>query len=243
VPVAAFGRNVGTVQQAAYTSLPRPSAGYVFNNRFVGDAVLYGTGSSWWNAEAERDESVYVYPFRGGEAKRVSLSHGVDRIEAMGRSAVTVGTDGRSLHFSEITLGGAPALAGHFVQEGASQGELRSHGFFFKPSGDDEGVLGLPVRRAGSPGHSHLFEGSAEILFLRVDDHEFTRLGALDSRDDGRVDDRCRMSCVDWYGNARPIFYQGRVFALLGYELVEGRIDGNGVHEIGRTNFVRSLLR
>jgi hypothetical protein len=30
---------------------------------------------------------------------------------------------------------------------------------------------------------------------------------------------------VDWYGNARPIFLGERVFALLGYELVEGRIE------------------
>ena len=39
------------------------------------------------------------------------------------------------------------------------------------------------------------------------------------------------MSCVDWYGNARPIFLGGRVFALLGYELVEGRLSGSGPRE------------
>ena len=27
-----------------------------------------------------------------------------------------------------------------------------------------------------------------------------------------------------WIGNARPIFLRNRVFALLGYELVEGRV-------------------
>jgi hypothetical protein len=32
---------------------------------------------------------------------------------------------------------------------------------------------------------------------------------------------------VDWYGNARPIFIDDRVFALRGYEIVEGRLmDG-----------------
>jgi len=43
----------------------------------------------------------------------------------------------------------------------------------------------------------------------------------------GARDDGCKASCVDWYGNARPIFLGERVFALLGYELVEGRLmDG-----------------
>jgi hypothetical protein len=46
---------------------------------------------------------------------------------------------------------------------------------------------------------------------------------------------------VDWYGNARPIFYRGRVFALLGYELIEGRIDGASIAEIGRTDFLGRL--
>ena len=51
------------------------------------------------------------------------------------------------------------------------------------------------------------------------------------------------MSCVDWYGNARPIFYRGRVFALMGYELVEGSIDKGRMREVGRTSFLprRSL--
>ncbi len=243
VPVSAFSSRMGTALPAAYTALPRPSEGWSFQNRFVGEHVLYGTGSGWYGAEQARDDRVFVHPVAGGETKALELPHGVDRIEVMGGSAVVIGTDGRSLHFSEVDLGPAPTLAGHFVQEGASQGELRSHGFFFKPSGEDRGVLGLPVRRAGQPGYTHLFQGSAEILYLAVDDHEFSPLGALEARDDGRVSDRCVMSCVDWYGNARPIFYRGRVFALLGYELVEGRIDGGRISEVGRTNFVRGLMR
>ena len=59
------------------------------------------------------------------------------------------------------------------------------------------------------------------------------------SADPGRaVDDHCRASCVDWYGNARPIFIGDRVFALMGYELVEGRqAPGGSISEVGRTNF------
>jgi hypothetical protein len=51
------------------------------------------------------------------------------------------------------------------------------------------------------------------------------------------VDDGCVASCVDWYGNARPLFLRGRIFALLGYELVEGDLRNGAVHEIRRVSF------
>jgi len=44
--------------------------------------------------------------------------------------AVVVGTDGRDLHFSSIRLNDSPAIADSYTRKGASQGELRSHGFF-----------------------------------------------------------------------------------------------------------------
>ena len=42
------------------------------------------------------------------------------------------------------------------------------------------------------------------------------------------ADDGCKASCVDWYGNARPIFLGDRVLALMGYEIVEGRLQAGG---------------
>jgi len=63
-------------------------------------------------------------------------------------------------------------------------------------------------------------------VFLRLRDLAFSPLGQLRSRAGGQRDDACVASCVDWYGNARPIFIGDRVFALMGYELVEGRLSG-----------------
>jgi hypothetical protein len=42
---------------------------------------------------------------------------------------------------------------------------------------------------------------------------------------------------VDWYGNARPLFLRGRIFALLGYEIVEGRLDGATIREARRISY------
>ena len=241
VPTAGFSTRVGTARRAAYDVLPGPQAGWTMQNRFVGDHVLYGTGSGWGSPEAGRHDAVFVHRYAGGgRTATLELPHGVDRIEAMGGGAVVIGTDGRALHFTSIALDDRPAIADRFAQTGASQGELRSHGFFYKPTGEGQGVLGLPVRSAGRPGHEHLVHGSASVLFLGVRDLRFRQLGTLAARPE-TPDDQCVVSCVDWYGNARPIFYRGRVFALLGYELVEGKIDGDSISEVGRTDFLGRL--
>ena len=66
------------------------------------------------------------------------------------------------------------------------------------------------------------------MLFLRQHDLALTALGALHAQPGSWRDDGCKASCVDWYGNARPIFLGDRVLALMGYELVEGRVENTG---------------
>src|SRR5207247_5219200 len=136
----------------------------------------------------------------------LTLTHGVDRIEALGSDAIVVGTDGSDLHFTGIRLSNAPEVTDEYIRKGASQGELRSQGFFYKPDGPESGVLGLPISVPGRSGYRHLFEDSAAILFLRNDGLHFQELGELSAQSEKAVDDACRASCVDWYGNSRPIF-------------------------------------
>jgi hypothetical protein len=62
-------------------------------------------------------------------------------------------------------------------------------------------------------------------------------LGELGSSELRSANDNCRASCVDWYGNARPIFLRGRTFALMGYELVEGEITQRSIQERRRISF------
>jgi len=94
--------------------------------------------------------------------------------------------------------------------------------------GADSGLLGLPLVRPGPAQTRPAADrpaGSASMLFLRHESLRFTPLGELAARAGGGAD-ACRASCVDWYGKARPLFVDRRVFALLGYELVEGRLEG-----------------
>ena len=116
---------------------------------------------------------------------------------------------------------------------------MRSHGFFYRPDDAEHGVLGLPVSGGGRPGYRHLFEGSAGVLFLRSDALRLRPLGHLDAQahEGDNADDACVASCVDWYGNARPLFLRGRVFALLGYEIVEGQVRDGRMRELRRVSF------
>ncbi|HEX8906036.1 MAG TPA: hypothetical protein VF771_14405, partial [Longimicrobiaceae bacterium] len=176
-------------------------------------------------------------PMTGGTPVALPLPHGVDRIEAMGSAAVVVGAGGGDLHFTGIALSGAPRVAQRYVSRGATQGEERSHGFFYRQDGPDEGVIGLPVGRPGRPGYQHLFSESAAVLFLRSDAERFAELGELAAHPEGAADDACVASCVDWYGNSRPLFLGGRIFALLGYEIVEGTLRGGQLGEVRRVSF------
>lgn len=241
LPLASFGDGRLTASRFRYRQLPVP-VGPVFVNRFVGDYLLYGTGNSWGRPRAS-ESSLYVVPWKNGDVTRLSLPHGTDRIEVMGTDAVVIGTDGKDLHFSGIRLEDQPAVALHYTMPNAAQGELRSHGFFYKTDGPTAGILGLPIRGGGSAGYQHLWESSASILFLRHADRRFAQLGKLEAGSVTSSDDACVASCVDWYGNARPVFVRGRIFALLGYELVEGRVEDNVIREVRRVSFAPPRVR
>lgn len=236
VPLSSFSDGSEVVPSPSYRKLLKPE-GYTFQNRFVGDYLLYGTGSGWGYPQNNNRSSLYAVQWAGTETSRILLNHGVDRIEQMGSDAVVVGTDGKDLHFSSIRLAPFPELASRYTRKDASQGELRSHGFFYKPDGPDSGTLGLPISVAGRAGYNHLFESSAAILFLRNESLHLEEVGELAARPEKAVDDGCRASCVDWYGNARPLFVRGRVLALLGYEIVEGNLEDGRMHELRRVNY------
>ncbi|MEJ7624644.1 MAG: beta-propeller domain-containing protein [Pyrinomonadaceae bacterium] len=235
VPTAQFSDGNEAASIHLYRELPKPE-GYTFQNRFVGGYLLYGTGSGWGQPKNIESANLFAVDWKTGDVDNLRLDHGVDRIEQMGKDAVVIGTNGQDLHFSPIRLGRSPTVMANYVRKNAAQGELRSHGFFYKSDGTDSGLLGLPIARGGRPGYRHLKEDSAAILFLQNRGLGFTDIGELEAKN-ASTNDNCKASCVDWYGNARPLFIRNRVFALLGYELVEGSVSGNRIGETRRVNY------
>ena len=241
-PLSAFNDGNRPAPWSMYRALPSET-GSTFHNRFVGGFLLYGNGSGWGRPTGE-GAVLYVVPWSGGKVGRIALTHGIDRIEVMGADAVVVGADEHDLHFTGIRLDASPAAAQQYTLRDASQGELRSHGFFYKPDGARSGVLGLPVRGPGRPGYEHLFRESASIVFVDNRDGQFRSLGTLGAEPETERprDDNCKASCVDWYGNARPLFIRDRIFALLGYEIVEGRIEPGRIAAVRRVSFAPSQV-
>jgi hypothetical protein len=237
VPLASFGDGRESAPRESYRSLPSPQ-GHAIQNRFVSDYLVYGAGAGWRRPQPLDDPRAFAVRFGTVEAAHeVALAHGVDRIEALGSDAVLVGSDGRDLHFTSLRLGRVPSAAGHYVRPQASQGETRSHGFFYSAA---EGLLGLPIIGPGKAASRQLRRESASVLFLSNRKLNLNEIGTLDSRPAG-TNDQCRASCVDWYGNSRPLFLKGRIFALMGYEIVEGELRSGRIAELRRADFTPAL--
>ena len=239
IPLGAFGDGARELPKDRYRSLPTPEGnGYAVQNRFVGDWLLYGLGRNWESPGGDAGV-VTAAPVRGGAAVTLRLPHSIDRIEALGPDALVAGGSGADLMLTSVELGAAPRVGDRHVRPNASEAETRSHAFFFKPDapGSASGLMGLPVSRSARAAAGQLVENSAAVVFLRRAERAFSPLGELEARPFRRSDDGCRASCMDWYGNARPIFMGQRVFALMGYELVEGTVRDGAVREVERVDF------
>jgi len=239
VSIAQFGDSTASAPPSSYRAIGSVGSGAI-HNRFVGDYVLVGAGNGWGRPRTHPADLLVTSWRDARDPVKVSLPHGADRIEAIGRDALVVGSDSLELHFTGIRLqGDAARPVQHYAVPNAVQGELRSHGFFYKPSSRQPGtgMFGLPVRGGQQPGWRHLIDASAGIVFVRNTGDTFTGAGELVSRDSVGSDEKCQASCVDWYGNSRPLFVGERVFALLGAELVEGTERHERLVERRRVNY------
>ncbi len=240
VPIADFGGADAVAAAERYRALPfgEDDEYWGLRNRYVGDWLLYGSQYGKAFAYAVRFD-------RDEDAVRLNLGHDVDRIEAMGADALVVGSARRGLAadsrtkyvsdtvLSSIDLGEGARIAMQYVMPNASQSDDRTHGFFYRPLGADEGVFGLPVE-SESP-------ESAMIRFLRNRQLRLGAIGELAAKPGPRRDDACKASCYDWYGNARPIFIGDRVYGLMGYELIEGELVDGRIRERRRIDFTPSV--
>lgn len=243
LPLALFGDGRAAAPRAAYRALPLPDGeNWSFHNRFVGSTLVYAAGT--FAGERPR-QAVFAAP-ADGSVVRVPVPHGVDRI---GSDAVVVGNDaGGRLGFTAIRLGGGARAEATSFLPAASEGERRSQAFFYRPDpGSPDGVsgtLGLPVTRTLDNSRLARFPGSGSaVAFLRREDRRLVPAGELAARPGDARDDGCQASCVDWYGNARPIFLGTRILGLMGYELVEGRLDQGRIVEVGRMDYSRPADR
>jgi len=247
LPLSRFGNGSRLAPKSLYQPLPGGADFSNLQNRYVGEHLIYG-GSlvHRWDSRGQRtldgEQKVRVVGLKDRSLTELDGDMSVTRIDQMGLDAMVIGQsrDG-ALLFQPIALDSTPRLMDAYGLPATREGENRSHAYFFRPDENsptgDSGTLGLPVARALRHPNARFLGSGSGIFFLRRDNRALSPAGHLDANAEGAVADNCLASCVDWYGNARPIFYGDRIFALLGYELVEGRIEAGAIKEQRRVDF------
>ncbi|WP_291844990.1 beta-propeller domain-containing protein [Maricaulis sp.] len=227
LPTTRFGDGSEPPRPSDYQVLPVAEHALIEHNRYVGDTLLVGLTERGGD---ERLDLALAVALEGGAVTRLPLDGRVSRIEAVGRDGLVV-TQGEGTGFVTVSLtGDEPVISDRFLLAGSAESESRSHAFFFRPEGaDGDGLAALPLLSGD--------DREADMVFLQREAGSFAPIGRLQARARPGLDDGCRASCTDWYGNARPIFLRGRILALLGYEIVEGMLGDKRVEEIGRLNF------
>ncbi len=220
LPLAAFDEK--GEQSAASTALR--DKGFLARNRFVGDVLVAAVGDERFSPVWKAQDLVTLDAATGTMQRKQTA--GVLRLEPLGdrRILVVAATSaqrqqqlGVSLNAYSVDALGAPLS--EIVLPGKWQGEHRSHSFFFRPDMTGGGTIGYAVLVPPDGTGYTTMNGISNLGFFDVTPAgAMSTLGTISA---GRVKTECETSCVDWYGNTRPIFLRDRAFALMGSELTE----------------------
>jgi hypothetical protein len=261
---SAFSRRLRPAPDRAFTAMPDIGATRI-ENRFTERFLFFGgrTQLRYWSDDEPSGEGfigggdVVVVPLdRPGASHRVRLPHRVWRADRIGDNAIFTGySEGTGLDVSVLdSRGGAPRLASSIRLEGRFESEGRSHAFNSAIGEDGSGLAGLPtVLDVGGSGRSVSRSAASDVSFLSISARGDVRsIGALEAQAEGEGDYEqpssdptiysCQVSCIDWYGNSRPLFVGNRVFALTATELVEGRVIDARIAEVQRIDLTKADL-
>lgn len=232
-----------------YVPLPSPGATN-YEARFTESHLVYGAREGWgtWapgEGEAVREDgrAVIVPVDDPAWPVTVAVPHDVIRAERAGPyMALTGYRDHTGLSVSLIDLRlEEPAVASTYVMKNRYESENRSHSFNSRIGADGKGLIALPtVSRSEESERWWWWSSSSDLSYLQTDaDGKLSTAGELiATRRDPELESptgyQCEVSCVDWYGNARPIFTGGRVLALVNSELIEGVYENGTVREVRR---------
>jgi hypothetical protein len=252
LPLNRFSSTLTEAGTERYTAMPGVKSANVAN-RFTENYLVYGSiGMSQRGFSENSMPPAYAVPVsHPADVRAIPVRHTVIRAEQAGNDIVVTGyRNQRGLIVTLIDLDGTPRIASQVQLEQRFEGEGRSHAFNSLIEEDGSGVMGLPtIAREGWSSRAPWRSSASDLSYLVVDTRgRLTPVGELERRFEYSEDEgsggvagyTCEVSCIDWYGNSRPIFTDGRVFGLTGTELIEGRIRGGEIHEVQRLNIALS---
>lgn len=245
LPQSEFDAWLRPVSAESYTELPDSRDEYLFyaETRFVGDWLVYSAVDQNYpprDGEEARTGTVTFVPTVSPEDHvTLTLDFAPLRIDQVGGHPVVTGYHDQSgLRVGWFDLDPLPALVSSAVLDDRYESESRSHAFNGTAL-DDGAIIGLPtVRRPEDAGRWWWESDASDLSFLT-----FTEGAGLadageiaGSENNVAADYTCEVSCIDWYGNSRPIFTDGRIFALSGAEIAEAELEDGQIREIRRVN-------
>ncbi len=250
-----FGGQFAAVANHSFTPVPAPGKRYV-ENRFAGDWLVYG-------ARAERratppdpedglqDVIAVAVPVRNpGKATQIAVPHNIIRAERVGDDIMLNGyRDQAGLNMTLIGLGKKDAaVRSTLFLEKRYESEGRSHAFNSMVDSDGSGLVGVPTVTGDNEGGYWAWRSEASDISFATKSANGTLAdaGALMALPQDAIKPNesysCDVSCIDWYGNSRPIFTGGRIFGLMGTALVEAKISNGRVGEVARIDLTEPVL-
>lgn len=248
-PMRRFSNVYTPLRENQIRALPS-ATGVNLQNRFVGDTLVYGARETWdgrphrYGGELESDQAVHVVSIADtNRHAMLPLGHQIRRLERLRDGIVATGYNGNvDYHISTIALNQTPRLVSQIVLPDRYESENRSHSFNYRVESDGGGIAGLPTVGVGDGSEDVPYwrEEPADMTFFRFEaDGTLRPFTTVENAPDfGQVvwDEEgdgewmrysngysCEVSCIDWYGNARPIFIDDAVYTLMGTELVEAQ--------------------
>lgn len=243
IPLSRFASTPGYFY--ATESIRLPSAyGWNLEERYTDTHLLYGTpqGSNqayWYGDEPYKQGQLIAVPLEAPQNTiTLSLPHSMERVETFGRNAVVFGYQADyKMAVSTIDLIHQPHVVDTKQIGDVVESEGRSHAFNYISNDDGSGTFGLPtvVSQRSRVDTSYNRQEPSDVQFFNANRWlKISPLGFLGGIPESAEGYTCEVSCIDWYGNARPIFVDGRIFALTGTELIEGTVQNNTIVETGR---------
>jgi hypothetical protein len=238
-PLTAFSTRPQALLRHQFTPLPSVG-GRGIENRFTAGHLVYGgrgeRSSYAFEGAGSRTGRVVAAPSNmPSAAVMLEAPHEIIRIESIGENAVLTGySNADALSISVLDLRATPRISDTVHLPHRYESEGRSHAFNFTIGADGAGLMGLPTAQAQWRSGRWVWDSeSSDVSFLSLTSTgRLTSLGALLTRRNAvHGSYRCEVSCIDWYGNTRPIFVNGRVLALSGVELIEGTVENAQIVE------------
>lgn len=248
-PVAAFADELAPVAEKYYTPMPSTD-GYPGHNRFVGDWLFFASDVPIGPLpegpirgplpEKPFAAQLVMVPLDNPRAYRAhKLDQHVSRIDHVGNRAVIVGQKAEDAMKVRVIdpARGESWLVSETTVLGRTEAEGRSHAFSAREDQDGSALFALPTYEAPIPESAWYGEASrASISWFALSAQQ--ALSPAGITDIARLKPArgyaCEVSCIDWYGETRPIFMGNRIFGLLGTELVEGLFEKGQVVSRGR---------